>query len=52
MTGNPESVSWTNVVHPREREFEAIRQRMKAMPPCMVVMQHDEDILKDEAIKR
>ena len=27
------------------REFEAIRQRMKAMPPHMVVAQHDGDSL-------
>ena len=33
------------------RELEAIRQRMEAMPPYMVVMQHDEDSLNDEAIK-
>ena len=32
------------------REFEACRQRMKAMPPYMLVMQHEEDSLNDEAI--
>ena len=33
------------------REFEAIRQHMKAMPPHMVVAQHDDDSLSDEALK-
>ena len=31
------------------REFEAIRQRLKALPPCVVVMQHVDDGLNDEA---
>ena len=33
------------------REYEAIPQRMKAMPHHMVVMQHDEDSLTDDAPK-
>ena len=33
------------------REFEAIRQRLKAIPPHMVAVQHDDDSLSDEAIK-
>ena len=33
------------------REYEAFRQRMKAMPLHMVVMQHDEDSLTDDAPK-
>ena len=33
------------------REFEAVRQSLKAMPPHMVVVQHDENNLIDEAIK-
>ena len=33
------------------RKFEAIRQRLKALPPCVVVMQHDDDGLDDEAKK-
>ena len=33
------------------REFEVIRQRLKAVPPYMVVMQYDDDSLTDEAIK-
>ena len=31
------------------REFEAIRQRVKAMPSYMVVMQHDEDSFKQDS---
>ena len=33
------------------RKLDAIRQHMKAMPPCMVVAQHDGDSLSDEALK-
>ena len=33
------------------REFEAIRQRLKSTTPYMVLMQHDDDSLNDEALK-
>ena len=33
------------------REFTAFRQSLKAVPLHMVVMQHDEDSLSDDAIK-
>ena len=33
------------------REFETIRQRLKSTSPYMVLMQHDDDSLNDEALK-
>ena len=33
------------------QEFEAIRQNLKATPPYMVIMQHDDDSINDEALQ-
>ena len=33
------------------REFETLRQRLKATPPYVVKMQHDDDSINDEALK-
>ena len=42
------------VMDPRDapaREFETLRQRLKATPPYVVKMQHDDDSINDEALK-
>ena len=33
------------------RDFEAIRQSLQATPPKIVMMQHDDDSLNDEALR-